>query len=353
MTTITAVIVCYDEDPDQIRGAADSLLAQTRAPAEILIVDNGPGAKLASALRGYAPSVTAIPSRGDFGYGSAVNLAAERASGDYLFCLNPDARAQPDCLQRLAAVADSDPRVALVGGQVLLADGHTCNAGANPLHPTGISPAGGYGEEREFGEARDVIVVSGACALLRRASLLELDGFIEEFFLYYEDTNLAWRAFLAGMRVVYCPAATVLHNYEFGGRPQKWFLLERNRLFSLLSNYEAGTLMLLSPLLLATEIGLLAVAAAGGWLPEKLRAYVSLLGLRRALIARRRAVQSARRRTDAEALDYMSDRLDSALISPRWSKLANLFCVPYIALVRRALRKATAEPPQALSPQCR
>jgi GT2 family glycosyltransferase len=353
MTTITAVIVCYDEQPGQIRAAVDSLLAQTRAAAEIMIVDNGPGAKLAAALRGYAPQVTAIESGGDFGYGPAVNLAAKRADGDYLFCLNPDARAQPDCLERLAAVADSDSRVAVVGGQVLLKDGQTRNAGANPLHPTGISPSGGYGEAREDGDPRDVIVVSGACLLLRRSGLLELGGFIEEFFLYYEDTNLAWRAFLAGMRVVYCPAAVVIHNYEFGGRPEKWFLLERNRIFSVLSNYGLQTLLLLSPLLLATEAGLLAVAASGGWLPEKLRAYSSLFGLRRALRARRRAVQASRRRSDAEMLEYADDRLDSALMPPAWTALANMFCVPYMSLVRRVLRDRAAtsrHPPRSPCP---
>jgi GT2 family glycosyltransferase len=338
MTTITAVIVCYDEDPSQLRAAVDSLLAQTRPAAEIMIVDNGPGGKLAAALHGYAPQITAIESGGDLGYGRAVNLAARETRSDYLFCLNPDARARPDCLERLAATADSDALVALVGGQVLLEDGETRNAGANPLHPTGISPSGGYGEPREHGEPREVIVVSGACTLLRRSAFLELGGFIEEFFLYYEDTNLAWRTSLAGMRVVYCPAAVVTHNYEFGGRPQKWFLLERNRQFSVLANYQLRTLALLAPLLLATEIGLLVVAGYGGWLPHKLRAYGSLFELRKRLIAHRRAVQASRRRSDAELFRYFDDRLDSALIPRAGALLANFFCVPYMFLVRRVLR---------------
>lgn len=337
MRTVTAVIVCYDEQAEQIRAAVDSMRAQTRPPSEIVIVDNGPGARLAAALRGYAPEVRAIAGH-DRGYGPAVNLAAAQAGGDYLFCLNPDARAWPDCLERLAAVADGDARVAAVGAQILLADGQTSNAGANPLHPTGISPSGGYGEPREHGEPRDVIVVSGACLLLRRSAFLALGGFAEEFFLYYEDVNLVWRAVIAGMRVVYCPAALVTHDYEFGGRPQKWFLLERNRIFSVLSNYEPGTLLLLAPLLLATEAGLLAVAATGGWLAEKLRAYGSLFALRRTLMARRRAVRASRRISDAEVLEYVDDRLRSALMSHSWAALANFFCVPYMRVLRRLIR---------------
>src|SRR5437879_6566940 len=80
----------------------------------------------------------------------------------------PDAHAEPECLEQLVAVADSDREILMVGAQILLSDGVTRNAGANPLHPTGISPAGGYGEPRETGEPRDVAVVSGACCLFRR-----------------------------------------------------------------------------------------------------------------------------------------------------------------------------------------
>jgi GT2 family glycosyltransferase len=336
--TISAVIVHYDSKPEEIRLAVDGLLAQTRPPTEILIVDNGAGGWLAEALREYAPIVTTIVPGSNLGYAAGVNLAAARASGDYLLCLNPDAQAEADCLAQLAAVADGDAQIAIVGAQILLEDGVTHNAGANPLHPSGISPSGGYGEPREQGEPRDVAVVSGACCLIRRAILTSLGGFVEELFVYYDDVDLAWRARIAGMRVVYCPAAAVRHSYEFARRSRKWFYLERNRLFSVLANYEAKTLILLAPLLMATEIGLIVVAARSGWLSQKLQSYGSLFALRRRLLAQRRAVGRSRRRADVEILDLFDDRLDSALLSRRGAAFANLFCVPYMRLLRRLVR---------------
>jgi GT2 family glycosyltransferase len=335
--TITAAIVCYDEEPGQVQDAIDRLLEQARAPEEILVVDNDPGGRLAGELRDR-PEVRVIAPGSNLGYAAAINLAAAQAMGDYLICLNPDARTEDDCVARMAAVADSDPRIGLVGAQILLEDGVTRNAGDNPLHPTGISPAGGYGEGRERGEPRDVAVVSGACCLMRRAAFDDLGGFVDEFFLYYDDVDLAWRAGIAGMRVVYCPDAAVTHGYEFSRRGRKWLYLERNRLFSVLANYEARTLVLLGPLLLATELGLLAVATREGWLSEKLGSYASLFRLRRRLRAQRRAVQRSRRRADADVLALMDDRLDSALLSQGSAALANAFCVPYMRLVRRLLR---------------
>jgi hypothetical protein len=335
--TITAAIVSYDSEPEEIRAAVDSLLSQTRAPAEILIVDNGAQGALARSLSGYAPQVRTISSGSNLGYNAAVNLAAANSSCEYLLCLNPDARAQAGCLEQLAAVADSDTKIALVGAQILLEDGLRVNAGANPLHPTGISPSGGYGEQREHAPPREVAVVSGACCLIRRASLLELGGLVEELFLYYDDVDLAWRARIAGMRVLYCPAAVVSHGYEFARRGRKWFFLERNRVFSVLANYEARTLILLSPLLAASEIGLLLVAARGGWLKQKLASYGSLFALRKRLLVQRRAVKASRRCSDIELLDLFSDRLDSALLPGRATALANAVCVPYMRLVRRRM----------------
>ncbi len=334
---VTAVIVCYDEHPEELRAAIDGLLAQTRPPAEIVVVDNGPEGALAKALDGCAPNVRALAAEANLGYPAGVNLAASNASGDYLFCLNPDARADDDCVQRLVTVAESDPSIAIVGAQILLEDGDTTNAGANPLHPTGISPSGGYGERREHGEPRDVIVVSGACCLIRRAAFERLGGFVDSFFLYYDDADLGWRARIAGLRVLYCPQATVRHHYEFARRGRKWFYLERNRLFSVLSNYEMRTLLLLAPLLLAAELGLLAVAALQGWLGQKLRAYGSIVTLRGELRSHRRVVQGSRRCGDGELLAFFEDRFDSPLLPRRPAALASLLSAAYMRFVRAAL----------------
>jgi GT2 family glycosyltransferase len=337
LSTVTAVVVCYDEDPGELRKAVDGLLAQARAPEEILIVDNG-GGRLGGELEGCHPSVRTIVAPGNLGYPPAINLAAAHARGDYMLCLNPDAEAEPDCLERLLRAAEADSNVAIVGAQVLLGDHETRNAGANPVHPLGISPAGGYGLPREHGEPRDVLVVSGACCLIHSGTFLELGGFVEEFFLYYDDVDYGWRANVAGHRVVYDPGAVVSHNYTFERRGSKWIYLERNRMFSVLANYELRTLVLLAPLLVGAELGLLAVAAIQGWLPQKLGAYRSLLSLRKRLMAQRRLVSFSRRRSDAELFDRFTMRLDSALIPRPGALLANAVCVPYLWCVRRLAR---------------
>jgi GT2 family glycosyltransferase len=309
-----------------VRGAIDSLRAQTRPPDEILLVDNKPGATLPPL--DDAPEVRVIAPDRNLGYPNAVNFAMDHTDADVVLCLNPDARADPDCLELLLAVD-----AAIVGAQIVSEDGLTEQAGDNPLHPTGISPAGGFGRRREHGDPRETIVVSGACTLFRRKTFLALGGFMREFFLYYDDADFGWRARIAGERVVFVPEALVRHGYEFGRRERKMFLLERNRLIAVLSNYEARSLVVLAPLLLVFELGVLAVAAAQGWLPEKLQAYRSVVALRRAIRAHRRQVQALRRCSDRELRRFFEPRLVSPFLPAIPARIAGAVTAAYLRLV--------------------
>jgi len=264
----------------------------------------------------------------NLGYPNAINFAMERTDADVVLCLNPDARAEAECLERLLAVD-----AAIVGAQIVSEDGLTTQAGDNPLHPTGISPAGSFGRPREHGEPRETIVVSGACTLFRRATFVALGGFMREFFLYYDDADLGWRARIAGERVVFAPDAVVRHGYEFGRRERKMFLLERNRLIAVLSNYEARSLVVLAPLLVVFELGVLAIAAAQGWLPEKLQAYRSVVALRRAIRAHRRQVQSLRRCSDRELRRFFEPRLVSPFLPAVPARLAGALTAVYLRLI--------------------
>jgi GT2 family glycosyltransferase len=225
--------------------------------------------------------------------------------------VNPDAIVDADCVSTLLRSVGA--RTGVVGAQILLPDGRT-NAGDNPVHVTGIAWSGRYGEPRERGEARRVGSVSGAALLARAAAYAEVDGMCGRFFLYEDDVDLCWRMRLAGWDVLYAPDAVVWHEYEFDKGTMKWFWLERNRLWTVLSNYSVITLILLAPLLLGTELMVLAQAIRGGWTDRLLHAWGSTaLGLPR-LVRWRRRVQHGRRVGDREIVELMSGRVETSLL---------------------------------------
>ena len=337
-TAITAVVVSY-ADPTATIGALHSLLGQSLAPAEVLVIDNDPRGATADALAGepIAAAVQIVHPAANIGYTGAANLAAREASGEWLFFLNPDAIAARDCLELLLEAVDG-PDVGVVGAQILLPDGRI-NAGENPVNIVGVSWSGGYGRSRERGPGRDTAAVSGAALLVRRDALLEIGGLCPYFFMYVDDTDMAWRMRLSGRRIRYCPEAVVVHEYEFEKGPHKWFYLERNRTWALLSNLRLRTLVLLAPALLATEALVLRRAISQHWLTEKARSWASLLGKAGQLIRWRRSVQAARSVSDYEVLSLFSAGIETDLIDAALPPWVNPLMERYRRLVLGLLKR--------------
>jgi GT2 family glycosyltransferase len=64
--------------------------------------------------------------------------------------------------------------------------------------------------------------VSGAALMIRRSAWDALGGFDQQIFLYWEDTDLCWRAWLSGMRVLYIPSALIYHERGGSGGGRAW-----------------------------------------------------------------------------------------------------------------------------------
>ena len=332
----SGIVVTYKEVELTLK-AVESLKRQTARVDEIIVVDNDPARSIAGPLARQHPDVRLL-SLDNPGHAVACNRAAEAASGDILVFLDPDAALAPDALERMLAVLAEHPQAALVSPQLLFADRETVNAGDNPVHLTGLSWCGRYDEPPEQASPRATFTTSGACHVVRAAAFRDVGGYCEDYFVLWDDPDLCWRLWLAGHEVWYCPNARATHDYTFGENPRKWFWLERHRLSSVLVNYEGRTLALLAPLLVAVELGLMALAAREGWLRPKLEAYRSLWASRRDLRARRRAVQSARRVGDEQILPRIAGRIDSNQLDNPLIPLANPLLAGYHRALLAALR---------------
>ena len=132
--------------------------------------------------------------------------------------------------------------------------------------------------------------------------------------MYCEDVDVSLRARLAGGRIGVEPGARVDHAYDFAKGAAKWRHLERNRWAVLVRDYPGALLALLAPALLATELALVVIAAAGGWLPAKLLAYGDTVRSLRRLLRERRTVQATRTVSAAEFARWLTPDLDSAYL---------------------------------------
>jgi GT2 family glycosyltransferase len=76
--------------------------------------------------------------------------------------------------------------------------------------------------------------------------LEDIGVYDEDFFAYFEDIDLCWRSWLYGYKVIYVPTSVVYH--KLGGswgrtNPEKAFLCQRNRIVSILKNFELRNIL--------------------------------------------------------------------------------------------------------------
>jgi N-acetylglucosaminyl-diphospho-decaprenol L-rhamnosyltransferase len=252
-----------------------AIAAELRDGDELIVCDNGSVDGTAERVRELVGGATVFEWGANRGFGSGCNAGAAAAIGDLLLFLNPDAVVEPGFRDAIEL-----PLLERRGwdgwqGLVTAEAGRVVNTWGGVVHYTGIAWAGGAGRPIADapGAPREVPFASGACLAVRRQAWEALGGFAEGYFLYHEDTDLGLRLWLSGYRVGLEPRARCGHEYEFHKGAHKWYYLERNRFATLIRTYPTRVLVAVLPALLATELALALVAARGGWLPEKLRAW--------------------------------------------------------------------------------
>lgn len=308
-----SVVVVTLREAERMRKLLPALLPQLDEGDELIISDNGSTDGTLDVVAQMAPAALVVRNGANLGFAAACNRGAEVARGDLLVLLNPDTIPRPGCAEALRRPA-TDAR-GWTAWQALLTegDGARVNSSGGVTHYTGIAWAGQMSEPISVApqSAREVGFVSGGCMVMPLEVWRREGGFDEEFFAYHEDTDLSLRLLLHGGRLGIEPAAVVEHEYEFSRTPAKWRLLERNRWFTLIRTYPARLLVVLGPALLATELGVLALALVSGWGGQKLAANAEVVRALPRLLRQRREIQAGAQVGAREFASHLTAELDS------------------------------------------
>ncbi len=277
---------------------------------EIIVVDNGSTDGSKELVARKFKSVRLISLKTNAGFASAINLGIKSSRGQYVALVNNDVEVTRDWLLQLLLALRKDTRIAVVTGKLLFKNKPQL---VNDLG--GIILVSGVGFQRELGDVdrhmrrrKLVGVPSGAACLIRKADFLNVGGFDDTYFAYFEDVDLGWRLWQRGRGVSFIPSAVAYHQWRVTaqklGDQFRTYHGSKNSFANLTKNAQTrnipeaailwafrSSMQILPPL--ATAESALGTLKAFAWCARNLKP----------LLAKRRAIQLGRKVTDTELME--------------------------------------------------
>jgi GT2 family glycosyltransferase len=215
MPTIDVAIVNWNT-PEAACEAARAYLASSGAEVRVTVIDNDSDPEARARLKGSLPEeVELILSETNLGFGAGANEALRAGRAEFVCISNADVLPDPDAVGALARFVADHPESGMVGPSFPEESAYHArlpSPGALAVRPL----IGGFRHRSvpspERGRVIEVDQPAGACFLVRRSVWEQLGGFDEDYFLWYEDVDLARRLRAAGLRNFVCGDAVVHHN---------------------------------------------------------------------------------------------------------------------------------------------
>ncbi|MBD3809811.1 MAG: glycosyltransferase family 2 protein [Sulfuricurvum sp.] len=244
--TISIIIISYNTK-DLLQNCIQSIVDKTESVGyEIIVVDNASTDGTQEIIRSNFPQIKFIANKNNIGFGAANNMGIKIAVGKYLFLLNPDTVLTNNAIKCFydfmenpmhqnvwccgAALVSKDLKPDITYSnfpslwQVFFEFGLHAIFRNYYLEKIAIGVPWNHINMDPF----DVMVVSGADMFIRRSILDQIGYFDEDFFLYYEETELSWRAHQKGFLSKIIPSIKIIH---IGGQSTRNLNLKKIEIF--------------------------------------------------------------------------------------------------------------------------
>jgi GT2 family glycosyltransferase len=220
LTADASVIIPNWNGEAHLRDCLDSVRNQGRSPSETILVDNGSTDGSLQLVKLDYPWVTIIPLPENVGFSAAVNRGIQACRSRFVALLDNDTQLDPDWLDILVDALQTHHDAGFVGCKMLnFYKRNIIDDAGSALSPGGIPLTRGAGEpdDGRYSIREYIFSVSTGAAMYRRELFDRVGLFDEDFDSCYEDSDLAFRAQLAGFKCLYVPEALCYHKRGVAG----------------------------------------------------------------------------------------------------------------------------------------
>jgi len=233
---LVSVIIPNWNASEYVEKCLNALGETTYNPWELIFVDNGSADDSLDRARSLCPQARFICNETNLGFSIACNQGFHQANGSVVVFLNVDTEVEPNWLEPLVSAFQNDRSAALVGSRLLLPGGEKIQAEGGLFVANGLAIHPEYGQEASA-DAPPVesVLYSAGAALAARKDFLDYFGGFDEGFspAYYEDTDLAIKAYRLGFKNLVARESRVVHHETYATKkssPEYSYLYHRSRL---------------------------------------------------------------------------------------------------------------------------
>jgi GT2 family glycosyltransferase len=278
---------------------------------EVIVVDNASSDKSHITCKEKFNKIHIISNEKNLGYCEGNNVGIRNAKGEFVVILNPDTEVDPSWLNELllAYLKNGDglyqPKIlSLYEKDILQSTGNMLH-----LFGFGFAREKGLKDNKQRKEIEVVGYASGTC-LFTSTSVLNKIGLLDPFlFLYHDDLDLGWRAAQLGVKSYFVPSSAIYHaeSYTLKWSAKKFFWLERNRRYCLLTHYSKETYRKILPSLILVDILVWLFYLYKGFLGSKIRAELDILRNKEHIVKKYKELENKKLVSDVELIKSFPD----------------------------------------------
>ena len=315
---ISIVILNYNAEKF-LDECLSSIYKTEKVNFEIILVDNASSNKSYREYTQKFPEIKLIENEKNLGYCEGNNVGIRASKGEFVVVLNPDTVVTPIWLYELINAYQANgegiyqPKIlATTDHDMLLSSGQFIQ-----LFGFGYSRGKGEKHVQENNDVEKIGYASGTCLFTSKTILKKLDNFDSFLFAYHDDLDLCWRAAMFGINSFYVPTSVIFHpieGYSFKWSKFKFYLMERNRQYCLLTHFTKSSYLKMLPSLILVDFAVSLFYLKKGMLITKIKTSLNIIKNLPKISKKYKKIQSDRTLSDREILNIFQDKIQV----PKW-----------------------------------